>query len=100
MSSSKPPKGTTAAVFFHLPSSPFGAPAGSTSAGCTSMNDLEFTFPNGHVDHKTAECGEWTSVSLEYADVTFEANTPMEFSAYNNGAVDKATRKKLRGFKK
>ena len=30
-----------------------------------------------------------------------EANkTLKEFTAYNNGAVDKATRKKLRGFKK
>ena len=26
--------------------------------------------------------------------------TLREFSAYNNGAVDKSTRKKLRGFKK
>ena len=30
-----------------------------------------------------------------------EANTTLkEFTAYNNGALDKATRKKLRGFKK
>ena len=30
-----------------------------------------------------------------------EKNTTIkEFTAYNNGAVDKATRKKLRGFKK
>ena len=52
------------------------------------------TYLNLNVTQLTDEDSQAVLAALE------SNKTIKEFSAYNNGAVDKATRKKLRGFKK
>jgi len=52
------------------------------------------TYLNLNVNQLTDEDSQYVLEALE------QNTTIKEFTAYNNGAVDKATRKKLRGFKK
>ena len=59
-----------------------------------AQNNKTLTYLNLNVNQLTDEDSQVVLAALE------KNTTLKEFTAYNNGAVDKNTRKKLRGFKK